>query len=220
MKPIDLTGQRFGRLVVVERGPNAGTGTSSKARWYCRCDCGNTSLVYTSALRGGLTKSCGCWRVENGIILARPLNRTHGKSSTAAFARWISMRQRCFNPNRKDWPNYGGRGITICDRWMSFENFYTDMGDPPPGMQIERVDNNGNYEPGNCVWATPVQQGRNRRNNRRINASGETKTLSTWAENIGAAESTVSDRIKRGWSKEDAVTVPPRAYRRKSSDAA
>lgn len=220
MKPINLTGQRFGRLLVMERGPNAGQGTSTKSRWQCTCDCGNTTLVYSSALRGGLTKSCGCWRVENGTILAGPLNRTHGKSSTAAFARWIGMRQRCFNSNRKDWDTYGGRGITICERWMSFENFYADMGDPPPGMQLERVNNNGNYEPDNCIWATPIQQGRNRRNNRKIKSLAEEKTLSAWAEENGAAESTISDRIKRGWDVDAAVMTPPRSYRRKSSFAA
>lgn len=222
MKPVDLTGQRFGRLVAQSRGPNAGKGRSAKARWYCLCDCGNTTLVYTSALRGGLTTSCGCWRSEVSTKLAGPLNRSHGKSATAAFARWIGMRQRCFNPNRKDWHVYGGRGITICERWMSFENFYADMGDPPPGMQIERVDNNGNYEPGNCIWATPTQQGRNRRTNRVIRAKGQAKPMSAWAEDIGSADNTIADRLERGWSPDEAVSVDPTLYhrRKKPSDAA
>lgn len=118
------------------------------------------------------------------------------------------MRQRCWNQNDEHFANYGGRGITICARWMDFSNFYADMGNRPGDKTIDRIDVNGDYEPGNCRWATPSQQNRNRRNNRILKLDGEERTLTGWAEHIGMNRSTLDNRIRDGWSTRRALTVP------------
>ena len=159
---IDLTGQRFERLLVLERGENNARGHS---RWVCRCDCGRTKLVWATDLRGGRSRSCGCLRVE----LVRASYTTHGHTwaggETAEYRAWAHMRDRCYNPRRKDYRHYGGRGITVCPRWReSFQAFFDDMGPKPsPDLTLDRKDNDGNYEPGNVRWATRSQQNSNQR---------------------------------------------------------
>lgn len=154
---IDLTGQRFGRLTVLTREPRA-PGTQGQARWLCKCDCGSIKTVGSSALRHGLTRSCGC--LLHDTLIAR--NTTHGLAPRTekprAYSSWANMIRRCTHVNDPRYPEWGGRGITVCERWLEFPNFLADMGERPPGTSIDRVDNNGDYEPGNCIWATPHQQ--------------------------------------------------------------
>ena len=154
----DLTGQRFGRLVALEP---VGRDKYNGILWKCQCDCGNTRIVHCHNLTSGNTKSCGCLHKEQAVAL----HLTHGMSHSSEYSTWKFMLQRCENPNHKHFKYYGGRDIRVCKRWHKFENFYEDMGQRPEGKSIDRIDNNGNYEPGNCKWSTPHEQMMNRRPN-------------------------------------------------------
>jgi hypothetical protein len=154
MKLIDLTGQRFGRLVVLARGANVIVCGCSRVTWLCLCDCGKEKPVFGAHLRNGDAKSCAC-----GL-----LGFTHGKSRTPEYLAWQSLNYRCNNPNNASFPDYGGRGISVCERWSDFPNFLSDMGTrPSPLHSLDRIDNDGNYEPSNCRWATAQEQQRNKR---------------------------------------------------------
>lgn len=152
----DLTGQRFGKLLVIARAPSTSYGAT---RWKARCDlpCGSETFVFSTALTFGRTKSCGRHSGTHGQSGGR------GSKPSGAYRSWCEMFQRCTNSNREKYADYGGRGIIVCERWCVFENFYADMGDRPAGMSLEREKLNGNYEPGNCRWATTREQSRNRR---------------------------------------------------------
>jgi hypothetical protein len=150
-----MTGQKFGRLTVLRREGSQGKG----ATWLCLCDCGTEHVVRRSDLTSGNTKSCGCLRREQ----ASKASLSHGQSGTPTYASWEAMKRRCLNPNSPDYHRYGGRGITVCDRWLSFENFLADMGERAEGTSLGRIGDEGNYEPGNVRWMTPEEQAANRR---------------------------------------------------------
>src|SRR3990167_4430695 len=191
-----LSGRRFHRLDVVARGANIGKAPG----WQCRCDCGSTPLVRGQELTTGRVKSCGCLQRDRMI--------THGKSSTPTWKSWAGMRRRCEKPGDENWAIYGGRGIAVCERWRSFENFLADMVERPSGLSIDRIDNDGNYEPGNCRWATDTQQGRNTSANRLIEHGGRTMPLVAWADECGLEAGTIYRRLKLGWSTARALSTP------------
>lgn len=195
---VDLTGSKFSRLTVVKRVANHSS--SGNAVFQCVCDCGNLVDVTGSHLRTGHTGSCGCLFVDFGG------NHKHGATGTAEHDVWRSMLGRCNSPKRED---YHGRGIKVCKRWHKFENFIADMGlRPSPDYSIEREGNNGNYEPGNCVWATSSQQGRNKRSNRYIELGGKRILLIEAAEKYGIPYKKLWRRVvAAGWSIEKALAA-------------
>ncbi len=178
---IELAGQKFGSLTATHyAGNNA---------WECICDCGVTKVIPSIALRRGLVKSCGCKRGE--MISAH--RTTHGMSRTPTYETWCKMIARCTKKNAVQYKYYGGRGITVCDRWLSFENFLTDMGVRPEGTSLDRIDNDGNYEPDNCRWATQTEQC----NNTRRSVIYEGKTIKEWATILGISYAAVSWRLRK-----------------------
>ena len=204
---MDITGQRFGRLVVVERAENDRNGT---AQWLCHCDCGAEKIVKGINLRGQ-TRSCGCYHSDQ--IALR--NKTHGLANRPEYVVWLAMKARCYDPKNKRFPRYGARGIEVCSRWLaSFEAFYADMGPRPQGYTLERKHNDKGYSPCNCIWATRVEQARNRGNNHWISFEGETRCLQEWADLYGLKQPTLSMRLKRGWPIERALTHPTKGRSR------
>ena len=155
-KARDLTGQRFGKLLALEP---VGEDQQGRVLWRCQCDCGHQTIVIGCNLTSGNSKSCGCVQREK-LSLRR---WKHGMSQSLTYVSWYGMIKRCEDPHHRSYPNYGGRGIKVCERWHSFENFLADMGERPKGTTLDRIDNNGNYCPGNCKWSTFLEQQRNKR---------------------------------------------------------
>jgi hypothetical protein len=217
---IDLTGREFGRLSVlgpVERRLYADGMTL--VVWLCKCGCGRLTKATGKTLRNGSTTSCGCRHAE---MRAQGMSRRHGHAShkskvTGEYGTWVSMRKRCLNPAHAQYLAYGGRGITICDRWNDFETFYADMGaKPSPKHSLDRIDNNGNYEPGNCRWATAKEQQNNKRDNLVVCAFGKKQTCSEWAREYGLNRAALSQRLRAGWDVERALTTPSRWKERRT----
>lgn len=200
----DLRGKSVGKLRVIGYAEKRKDGHY----WTCICECGNTRDVHRGDIQRERTKSCGCHLRE---MLSKRA-RTHGMFGTPEYKSWEGMIQRCCNKNDRAWPKYGGRGISICERWRhSFQNFFADMGKrPAPKMQVDRIDTNGNYEPGNCRWATSKQNNRNRRNNRILIINGVSHCVSEWSELSGIRHDTICARIRSGWTLEKAVFTPAR----------
>ena len=210
---LDLTGKRVGRLTVIGRAANR----SGRTYWECKCDCGNTATIQTSGLTGNRpTQSCGCLQkeatvkatTEKSVILKRSKyissNFDYGDNAIKHPLRkiWMSMRQRCNNPNAANYHLYGGRGIKVCDRWNGdngFENFVNDMGERPTDKHsIDRIDVNRNYCPENCRWATRKEQENNKRNNNRVVLNGESITVSQLCETIAVNRNFIYQLLKRG----------------------
>lgn len=204
-KVIDLTGLRSGRLVAIRyvKGDR-----HERGKWLCQCDCGNTTLALAGMLRTQKIKSCGACankRLATGSSAYVHGHAQKGKTSPT-YSTWQGMVARCRNPKRREYKHYGGRGIEVCEQWMNFENFLADMGERPPGTTIERIDNDGNYEPGNCRWATQKEQNNNRRNNHLITFNGKTLTMQQWARSLRISSANLFQRIKR-WGKQRAMTT-------------
>jgi hypothetical protein len=216
---IDLTGQRFGKLTVLRRVENDRQG---KARWACVCECRQDTVVSSDSLRSGNTQSCGCWG-RTKLAQSR-LRHGHARKSAGSklYKAWCHLKSRCLTPTDHKYPCYGGRGITVCERWVKgedgksgFECFAADMGPHPgEGWSIDRKDNDGPYSPDNCRWATADEQSRNRRNNLRFTIHGETRCLKDWARRYGMRYMTVYARVEDGWPVERALTAPIRITKR------
>lgn len=206
----DITNQRFGRLVAL--GP---IGRRDKhIEWLCHCDCGKTISASGKELRSGHTKSCGCQKRDSTI----KRNTTHGMSNQPIYETWQSMIKRCTNPNTRSYPDYGGRGITVCDEWRhDFQAFYSHVSQLPhygeKRYTLDRTNNSLGYFPGNMRFATATQQGRNQRQTIILTHNDKTQCLADWAEELGLTYSTLYQRIYLGWTTERALTTPPRVSR-------
>lgn len=201
----DLSGQSFGRLTVI-------SGSYENRKWSCRCECGQTARVAASHLKDGNTKSCGCYAQECRVVY----NTKHGMTRTRTWRIWTEARRRCFDPNRKAFKDYGGRGITMCPKWAnSFQQFFEDMGPCPDGYSIERVNNNGNYEPGNCKWIPRTDQQRNKRNLTVVDFHGERLTLRQVSERTGIPYTVLRSRRDQGWKTP--IEAPVRIWKTKKN---
>jgi len=206
----DLKGQRFGRLVVLY---DTGERKNSKVVWHCKCDCGNEVDVIGHNLTSGCTKSCGCYHKERVAEVHTVHGMNRRKEIHPVYRIWSAMLQRCENQDHKYYKNYGGRGIAVCDEWHDPAVFigWALANGWQKGLQIDRIDNDGNYEPDNCRWVTWKEQAQNRRNNRFITFNGKTQCLADWSREIGITRGTLWQRIYQyHWSIERALTEPVR----------
>lgn len=205
----DLTGQKFGRLTVLEY---AGRDNGRFSLWRCRCVCGKYTTARASSLRYGTTKSCGCLQAERTKEAATTHGLSGGRKQTPRLYRiWRNMKSRCFNPKTPKFQNHGGRGITVCTDWLQYASFHdwAMQNDYDDWLTLERIDNNGDYEPGNCKWVTPKQQNLNTRRNRLFTYMGETMTLKEWSTRLGMQYSTLKARLlDYGWPISKAFTTP------------
>lgn len=193
MKLIDITGQKFSRLTVVRLEELKKRKIGTMAMWRCVCDCGNISIVSGGSLKQGTSRSCGCLQKELVSIRAS----THGASKQRSYRIWAGMLSRCNNKSAKDYKYYGGRGVKVCERWMNYSYFMSDMGEPGIKYTIERIDCNGNYEPTNCKWATLQEQSLNKRTSVKLEFDGVVLNLKQWATKLGMCEASLRGRLKK-----------------------
>jgi hypothetical protein len=206
MKRLDLAGLRFGRLIALHF---TGRRHFTSAIWRCRCDCGNEIEATAGHLRSGHTASCGCFRDQRRAESHRKHGHAKKAGPTREYVTWLSMVSRCTRPADKSYSRYGGRGITVCERWRSgFAAFLGDMGAKPSGMTLERIDNGGPYSPENCKWGTPKEQARNRRSTRTVICQGKVVSIAEAAEVTGLQYSTIWWRTEKGYTG-DALFGPP-----------
>lgn len=190
---IEMIGKKFSNLTVVSEGDR---GKKGDILWNCKCECGRVKQINGHSLRKGLSKSCGCLKMKANGLSTHPIYRV-----------WVRMKERCLSPNNKKYKDYGGRGIKICQRWMSFKNFYEDMFQSyRRGLSLDRMDNDGDYNRVNCRWSTPQEQNKNKRSNIMHNG----KTITEISKELGGTYRLVSTRLKRGWTMEKATTTPSR----------
>ena len=211
----DLISRQFGRLTVMDfEGIHTTPCGTRRKMWRCRCECGNESVVAENNLKNGTTKSCGCWKYEK----LKERNTIHGGSNDRLYRIWKNMKRRCDSPNDKRYKTYGGKGVKVCEEWsnnyQSFKEWaYANGYDDSAEFQkctLDRVDNDGDYEPNNCRWATMKEQANNKRTNRIVVYNGCKYTLTQLAEKIGMNKTTLKERLNMGWSVEDAVNRPIR----------
>lgn len=199
---MDLTGQRFGRLTVINKVLSHGN--SKSIYWLCECDCGNEIEARGSALVSGHTKSCGCYLSDK----IAEQNFKHGGFGTRLYSIWSGMKKRCYDTEDKDYKNYGGRGISICDEWRedfnSFQEWALNNG-YQENLSIDRIRVDSNYEPSNCRWANAIEQSNNKRNNRLITVANKTMTLAMWARERNINPHTIQSRLRSGWSDLEAL---------------
>lgn len=195
------SGERGNRLSQLGRPFHVLTKSGTRRLWAVfQCECGVVCAASMSNVRGGATTSCGCYDRER--------RRKHGYADTRVYRVWRSMLSRCYGKH-PGFSNYGGRGIVVCERWRTFENFLADMGEPPDGLSLDRINNDGNYEPGNCRWATQEEQHNNRRTTKRLTIDGETLSLMEWCKRPGSVSHTCAEgRLRRGWPAKLAVFAP------------
>lgn len=195
MRRIDMFGDRFGRLIVESVSHSSNSGVY----WTCVCDCGKRVSVLRGNLISGNVASCGC--------LHRDTHTKHGKSKTREYTNWTNMKRRCLSPSHVKFPDYGGRGITLCDEWKNFDSFINDMGPAPTNKHtIDRINNDLGYTKENCRWASPKEQANNKRNNKLITAFGKTQTQAQWSRETGVSQQNIYSRLKRGFPPESAVS--------------
>jgi hypothetical protein len=202
----DLTGMRFGKLVAqTHESRTYGKNKRSKCwYWWCLCDCGTPKAVAAGHLSAGRVNSCGCNRVKHGRYRAGAGSTTH-----SAYSSWFSMMNRCTDVNHVAYHRYGGRGIKVCDRWLDFWSFVEDMGErPSESHSIDRINNDGNYEPGNCRWATKTEQASNTSINRYVSDGDRKVTVTERARELGMSQNAVRMRLEGGWSEEEASSTP------------
>lgn len=204
-KAHNVRGERFGRLVAMEP---VYIDSWKQVFWRCKCDCGAIKDIRGKHLWSGKIKSCGCFRVENSRTAFTKHGYARKNQISPTFASWSSMIDRCRNRNNNAYDRYGGRGITVCDRWKKFENFLADMGERPAQLTLERRDNDKGYSPDNCYWATYKQQGRNTCRNRVIEMDGTARCLAEWAEMYKVNSDLVWNRLRLGWTPLKALTEP------------
>lgn len=202
----DLTDRRFGRLTAIGI-----VGTKPKTMWECACDCGERVVKSAGHLTSGFVKSCGCLRRDVAKQNMRQVSTKHGLCSGGTprwYKIWRGMMDRCYNQNFHRFHRYGGRGITVATEWHDPEVFLADMGEPPSGGTIERIDNDAGYSPQNCTWATKLEQNNNRSDTRKLTFAGKTLSAAAWAREIGLSKAAMYQRLKT-WPLEKALSTPP-----------
>lgn len=210
----DLSGRRFYWVTIIGRAQRR---SKKAAYWICRCDCGKTFEASTTNLTHGRQKSCGCYRAFSMSLRQKVHGHaaTTGRGQTPEYDAWSAMVRRCYDPKTTQFPNYGGRGIRVCDEWRhDFSAFLAYLGPrPSPRHSLDRINNDGYYEPGNVRWATLKEQGNNTRRNRLVAFQGREQSVTQWAEEYGRSPQLVFNRLALGWSIERALTTPARAKR-------